>query len=152
MEQRRDSEQAGRFQVRDYGGLEAWASFVLPHPRLGRVPGKHFLRSDLGLTGMEVSLNSLGPGQAIPFVHGHRQNEELYLFVSGEGQMLLDEQVVEVRAGSAVRVSPPVLRSWRNTGTEPLTAIIIQAKQGSLEQATATDGFVGDAPPVWPSP
>jgi len=138
------------YSVRTYGGLAGWSAFILPHPKLGPVPGKHFLGSDLGLTGIEVSLNSLAPRRGIPFSHGHRQNEELYLFLSGQGQMLLDGQLLEVSAGTAIRVAPPVLRSWRNTGAEPLTCIIIQAREGSLAQATAADGFVSKTPPAWP--
>ncbi len=150
MESDRSSSNTNTYQVMNFGALEAWSTFVLAHPKLGPVPGKQFLASELGLTGMEVSLNSLAPGKDVPFLHGHRQNEELYLFLTGSGQMMLDDRVVAVSAGTAVRVAPPVLRSWRNTGTEPLTCIVIQAKQGSLSQATAKDGFVGAAPPVWP--
>jgi len=144
-------ENADKFQALSYGGLDAWAHLVTQHPKFGLVPGKQFLRSELGLTGIELSLNSLEPGKAIPFLHGHHQNEELYLFLSGRGQMLLDDQVIEVEAGTAVRVAPPVLRAWRNTGSEALTCICIQAKQGSLVQATAADGFISDAAPVWPA-
>lgn len=151
MQESKACETAEKFQVKHYGGLEAWSDFVLPHPKFGDVPGKQFLRSELGLTGIELSLNSLAPGKAIPFLHGHRENEELYLFLSGRGQMILDDQVVEVEAGTAVRVAPPVLRSWRNTGSEALTCICIQAKQGSLAQATIKDGFLCDTPPAWPA-
>ncbi len=133
-----------------YGGLSAWAGLSTTHPKLGRVPGKHFLRSELGLTGMEVSVNSLAPGGAVPFSHRHKQNEELYLFLSGAGQMMLDGEVIEVRAGTAVRVAPAVVRCWRNTGEEPLTCTVIQAKAGSLTQATAEDGIVAGAP-EWPT-
>lgn len=151
MESTHNSEVSNTYQVVNYGEVAEWSSFVLAHPKLGTVPGKHFLAAELGLTGIEVSLNSLAPGMAIPFLHGHRQNEELYLFLNGRGQMILDNQVVQVSAGTAVRVAPPVLRSWRNTGSEPLTCVIIQAKQGSLVQATAKDGFISDAAPAWPS-
>ena len=151
MEQQQSPVVESRFSVREYGGMDDWSAFQLPHPRFGTVPGKHFLRSELGLTGIELSLNSLAPGRDVPFLHGHRQNEELYLFLSGEGQMLLDSEVVPVRAGTAIRVTPPVMRSWRNTGERQLVCIVIQAREGSLEQATAADGFIGDAPPVWPT-
>jgi mannose-6-phosphate isomerase-like protein (cupin superfamily) len=138
------------YAIGSYGDLKTWTAFITPHPKFGSIPGKQFLRSELGLTSMEVSLNSLPPGGAIPFSHGHKQNEELYLFLSGAGQMLLDQEVIEVRAGTAVRVAPPVLRCWRNTGTDPLTCAVIQAKAGSLTQATATDGIVADGAPAWP--
>jgi glyoxylate utilization-related uncharacterized protein len=139
------------FQVNNYGSPSAWDRLETPHPKFGTIPGKRFLGDEMGLTGMEASLNSLAPGKAIPFLHGHHQNEELYLFLSGKGQMLLDEQVVEVGAGTAIRVAPKVLRSWRNTGTEPLTCVVVQAKDGSLLQATAADGFIGKDPPAWPA-
>jgi uncharacterized cupin superfamily protein len=139
------------FASKTYGGLDAWEAFVLPHPRLGKIRGKTFLGSELGLTGMEVSLTSLAPGKAIPYLHAHRQNEELYLFLSGQGQMLLDGQVVEVTAGTAIRVAPAVMRAWRNTGTVPLCCVCIQAKEGSLVQATMADGFLADSAPVWPT-
>lgn len=145
-----DSNSKG-FTVKTYGSLEAWLSFVLPHPKYGLIPGKHFLRSDLNLTSLELSLNALPPGKGMPFLHGHRQNEELYLFLTGTGQMLLDDQVVEVSAGTAVRVAPPVLRSWRNIGDQPLTCVCIQAKADSLVQATLDDSFVGQTPPAWPA-
>ena len=151
MKNQENVENPERFSVREFGQVPAWTSFVLQHPRFGPVPGKRFLQAELGLTGMEISLNALPAGKGVPFLHGHRQNEELYLYLSGQGQMLLDDELVDVAAGTAVRVAPPVMRSCRNTGTEPLTYLCIQAKVGSLVQATAKDGFIGDTPPVWPA-
>lgn len=150
MQQAEELKQIQYFTANNYGSVPEWAKLVFRHPRLGEVPGKSFLRKDLGLTGMEVSLNSLPAGESISFTHGHKLNEELYLFVSGNGQMLLDETVLEVRAGMAVRISPRVIRCWRNTGSEPLTCIVIQAQEGSLTQATENDGFIVSRTPPWP--
>ena len=33
----------------------------------------------LGLTGAEVSFNSLPAGVSVPFVHSHKENEEIYI-------------------------------------------------------------------------
>lgn len=132
------------------GTLTSWSDYVLQRPNGLVSKGKEFLGQRLGLTGMEVSINAMPPGQSVPFTHGHKQNEELYLFLTGKGQMLLDDQVIEVGPGSAVRITPAVLRCWRNTGDEPLTCIVVQAKAGGLEQATAKDGFIGKDPPRWP--
>ena len=145
----RERESSRRFQTREYGSQEAWAELTFAHPVRGLVRGKHFLGAELGLTGTEVSLNAAAPGEAMPFSHAHRQNEELYLFLSGEGQLLLDGEIVDVRAGTAVRVAPPVMRCWRNTGTTPLVYLVVQAKEGSLVQATAADGYLDAAPPAW---
>jgi mannose-6-phosphate isomerase-like protein (cupin superfamily) len=104
----------------------------------------------MDLTGLEASVNALPPGRSYGFSHAHKQNEELYLLLTGAGEMLLDGQVVPVGAGTALRIAPAVFRCWRNTGSEPLTCVVVQAKSGSLEQATHDDGIRADQPPRWP--
>jgi uncharacterized cupin superfamily protein len=121
----------------------------MDHPRRHRVQGKTFLGSVLGLTGMEVSLGSMLPGEAMTFLHAHKQNEELYLVVSGTGEMQVDGERIPLQPGSAVRVATPGLRAWRASGSEPLTYLVVQARQGSLEQATTKDGILGEGAPVW---
>lgn len=137
------------FSSADFGAPAQWAEFILQHPRLGQVPGKVFLGSTLGLTGMEVSFGALPPGQSIPFLHAHKQNEELYIVLSGQGEMQVDGSVLPLQAGSAVRIAPAGLRCWRATGTEPMAYLVVQAKAGSLEQATGSDGIVPDRPVLW---
>ena len=137
------------WQLVETGPMSSWSDYVLQRAQL-TMKGKDFLGEKLGLTGMEISINAMPPGQSVPFAHSHKQNEELYLFLTGKGQMLLDNQVIDIGPGTAVRITPPVLRCWRNTGTEPLTCIVIQAKAGALEQATVKDGVVGKEPPRWP--
>ena len=104
--------------------------------------GKAFVKDIIGTTGMEVSFGSLEPGQAVPFFHRHKQNEELYIVIGGKGVFTLDGNEVEVEAGSIVRVEPQVSRCTKNTGNEPLVYICIQAKAGSLEQYTAGDAEI----------
>ena len=36
------------------------------------------LHDILGLTGAEVSINNLPAGVGVPFIHSHKQNEEIY--------------------------------------------------------------------------
>ena len=36
------------------------------------------LHEVLGLTGAEVSVNNLPAGVGVPFVHAHKENEEIY--------------------------------------------------------------------------
>jgi uncharacterized cupin superfamily protein len=68
------------------GPMEGWAHFRLERPN-APVPmqGKLFLRHLLGSAGLEMSLNALQPGQEMPFLHKHRQNEEIYVIVGGRG-------------------------------------------------------------------
>lgn len=103
--------------------------------------GKLFLGKALGFTGMEISLNRFSPGQVVPFLHQHRQHEEMYIFIQGEGQFQVDGDVFEVHPGTVVRVSPEGSRAWRNNSTQDLYCIIVQANQDSL---TDQDGIRGE--------
>jgi uncharacterized cupin superfamily protein len=132
--------------------MSDWIGFMYERPNGASTQGKAFLRSRLGLTGLEVSVNALPPGQSYGFSHAHKQNEELYLFLTGTGEMLLDGRIVPVGPGTAMRLAPAVFRCWRNTGAEPLTCVVVQAKAGSLEQATHGDGILASEPPRWSEP
>ena len=109
---------------------------------LSTFEGKAFLKEVIGTTGMEVSFGSLAPGQAVPFFHHHKQNEEVYVVLGGEGVFILDGKEEPVASGSIVRVAPKVSRNTKCTGNVPLVYICIQGKAGSLEQYTMTDGVV----------
>lgn len=106
-----------------------WSEWLYQHP-LAKHPsrGKLFLGERLGLEAMEVSLNTFPPGAGMPFAHRHRENEELYLFLRGRGEMKVDDDAFEVTAGSAVRVAPEGARIYRNVGEEPLVFLVIQAR------------------------
>lgn len=131
------------FTVFEAGAPSDWLRGEFPHPAFSRpVRGKLFLAERLGLTGMEVSLNSLPPNVAVPFLHAHHEHEELYLFLSGHGELQVDGQVTKVGPGSAIRVAPAGKRTWRNTGDAPLVYVVIQAKEGSVAGSTINDGHV----------
>ena len=40
------------------------------------------------MTGAEVSISNLPAGAGVPFVHSHKQNEEIYAVLSGRGTMV----------------------------------------------------------------
>jgi mannose-6-phosphate isomerase-like protein (cupin superfamily) len=119
--------------------------------RVGTVPGKVFLKELLGLTGTEISYGLLPPRTSFPFYHKHQQNEEVYLFLSGEGNCSIDDRVTEIREGSVVRIAPDGVRCFRNTSDQPMFYIVIQAKQGSLEQWTTSDGVGVPGEVTWPT-
>ncbi len=79
--------------------------------------GKAFLHDLLGL---------------IPFNHKHIQNEEIYIFLKGEGTMTVDNEVIEVKEGSCVKVLPKAVRTMESK--TDLQYICVQAKTDSLEQ------------------
>lgn len=140
------------FSVAHLGPVAELMQYRYAAPALGgrQVPGKIFLKETLGLTGVEMSWNSFPPGVGMPFLHAHREHEEVYLFIAGTGEFMVDDQVFPIQEGSVVRVAPAGVRAYRNTGSGPLHFIVLQVKQDSLAAATVEDGIVVPNPVRWP--
>ena len=107
------------------------------------------LKELLNLSGCEVSINTLPAGASVPFVHAHKQNEETYLVLEGSGKLFIDGEEIAIKAGDAFKIHPQGARCI-SAGSEVIKFICIQAKAGSLEQYTDTDGVMCDgAKPSW---
>lgn len=65
------------------------------------------LHEMLGLTGAEVSINNLPAGAGIPFVHAHKENEEIYGVLEGAGSVTIDGEDIELATGDW-RAFPPL--------------------------------------------
>ena len=96
--------------------------------------GKAFLHDALGLTSCEISVNTVPKGFKVPFNHRHKQNDEVYIVLKGEGIITIDGNKVNLREGSAVKVAPKASRTIENTSDGDFQFICVQAKSGSLEQ------------------
>lgn len=130
------------FAFVNFGPFEKVDQYLFKHSKLtSEVPGKKFLKEELGLSSMEVSLNKFSAGVSMPFSHKHRENEELYLFLKGKGEFCIDGEWFEVQEGSAVKVAPDGVRTWRSSPNEELLFIVIQARAGTLIGDTINDGI-----------
>ncbi len=96
--------------------------------------GKVFLHDALELSGCEISVNTVPEGFKVPFNHKHKQNEEVYIILKGEGIITVDGTRINVKEGSAVKVLPEASRTIENTGNGIFQFVCIQAKKDSLEQ------------------
>ena len=96
--------------------------------------GKAFLHDALELTSCEISVNTVPKGFKVPFNHKHKQNEEVYIVLKGEGIITVDGEAVKVKEGSAVKIKPEASRTIENTSEGFFEFICVQAKSGSLEQ------------------
>lgn len=128
------------FSAAEFGSFDDVLDHHFTHPAISRpVPGKLFLREALRLTGAEISVNRLPAGVAVPFMHRHERNEEVYLVLGGEGEFQVNDEVFAIGPGSVIRVDPAAARCWRATGSQPLDYLVIQvpaggyAGQGSIE-------------------
>lgn len=100
------------------------------------------LHDKLCLTGAEISVNVLPAGASVPFVHSHKQNEEIYFILEGNGKAIVDDQTVELAAGDWLRVAPVAKRQFFAGEKSSLKFVCIQVKAGSLENYTATDAVI----------
>ena len=100
------------------------------------------LHDKIGLTGAEISVNVLPAGACVPFVHAHKQNEEIYIVLEGNGKMVLDGESVELSANDYLRVSPAAKRQIFAAQDSAIKYVCIQVKENSLENYTATDGIM----------
>ncbi|ASA55285.1 hypothetical protein [Vibrio gazogenes] len=109
----------------------------------GKVAGKLFLSQVLNCSGSIVSLNQLESHTSLPFYHRHLKNEEIYFFIKGTGQFLIDDDCIDVYEGTAIRVSPEGVRGLTNNADEVLVYLVIQGvlNSFSLEQ-TIEDGRI----------
>ncbi len=113
--------------------------------KLGRVT----FHDELGLTGSEVSINNLPAGVSVPFVHAHKQNEEVYIVLRGKGKFFIDGDEFAVAEGDVLRLDAAAARCVKADADSSLGYICIQAQAGSLKGFTETDGVPVDAKPSW---
>lgn len=100
------------------------------------------LHDALGLTGAEISINVLPAGASVPFVHAHKQNEEIYGILEGEGSAVIDGETVSLAAGDWLSVFPVAKRQFFASRHSAIKYVCIQVKANSLEGYTASDAIV----------
>lgn len=98
----------------------------------------------LSLTGTEVSINNLPAGVNIPFVHAHKNNEELYIVLSGKGSFFVDGEEFLISEGDCLRVDPRGERCLKAADDSALRYLCIQSRAGSLQGYTMSDGIISE--------
>lgn len=69
-------------------------------------------RTDLGAEQTGVTHFRLRPGKRSPFVHRHRQAEEVYVILRGSGFVKLGDEVRTVGELDAIRIAPELPRAF----------------------------------------
>jgi uncharacterized cupin superfamily protein len=72
--------------------------------RMARVP--------LGLEESGISYLKMEPGFRLPFGHKHKNQEEVYVLVSGGARMKIENEVRELKPWDAVRVHKDTMRTF----------------------------------------
>lgn len=100
------------------------------------------LHDRLSLTGAEVSINNLPAGASVPFIHSHKNNEEIYVVLSGKGKAVIDGETVELAAGDWIRISPTGKRQFFAAEDTSISFVCIQVKENSLDGYTKDDAII----------
>ena len=85
------------FQILDLGSIDTWRDFHGGFSPARSRDGRRVLERDLPMEFFGLTANSMVPGEEAGYWHAHAQMEELYLFLTGEGEMGLDDEVIPVR-------------------------------------------------------
>ena len=110
---------------------------------IGHVDGvRSEFHQKLGLTGAEVSINHLEKGAGVPFVHSHKENEEIYIITDGHGILNIDGEKLEIKKGDVIKITPNGKRQFMASKEDEMSYVCIQVKENSLESYTATDAVL----------
>jgi mannose-6-phosphate isomerase-like protein (cupin superfamily) len=111
----------------------------------GSYPGEmRFLTSELGsqqvaFTYRRMPQHTGGKGT---YGHRHKVQEEIYFVVSGKLLAKLEDEVIELEAGTAVRVAPQCARSFWNDRPEDAELIIVSMRiDDAQNDADIVEGF-----------
>jgi mannose-6-phosphate isomerase-like protein (cupin superfamily) len=85
-----------------------------------------FPRVELGAEQTGFNYLIVKPGRREAFAHRHRTAEEIYVVLSGDGHVKLDDELVELKPLDAVRVAPGVARAFE-AGPDGLHVLIFGA-------------------------
>ncbi|GAA3753639.1 hypothetical protein GCM10022240_03240 [Microbacterium kribbense] len=134
------------YDVTQLGALNTWQDFAGE-----RSTGKHFVDKELSTQYLGMSANGIQPGEQAFGWHTHSQHEEVYVFLTGRGQMGLDDDVIDVQPGTVVRVGQDVWRIWRALpdSPEPLRWLCIRSGGDTLAGIGHDGGRDSERPLPW---
>jgi mannose-6-phosphate isomerase-like protein (cupin superfamily) len=99
-----------------------------------------FARKALETEQLGVSYQRLAPGARGPFDHRHKQQEEVYVILSGGGRIKLNDEFVELTQWDAVRVPAATVRGFE-AGPDGMELLAIGAPVGGSQDAEQVEGW-----------
>lgn len=149
MKEMKTIAKAANFTATDFGKMSEIKDYVLELGPEVKIPGKVFGGQSVNATGAEFSFQTFAPGTETGFLHTHKNHEELYFFLSGNGEFQVDNEIFPIKEGSVVRVAPDGRRSVRNNGTEPLLMLCVQYRGNTFTADDASDGVILNEKVEW---
>lgn len=109
--------------------------------------GRTTLNDILELTGSEISFNFVPTGGFTPFVHSHKNNEEVCIVLFGNGKLMVDDDEIDITEGDVFKISPNGERAIKAVSDLGFTCI--QTKENSLINETKHDGIIKKRKASW---
>jgi mannose-6-phosphate isomerase-like protein (cupin superfamily) len=117
-------------------------------PQFGFSPGleSRFATRPLELENSGVGYERLEPGFRVPFGHRHKQQEEVYVILSGSARLKLDDEILELKQWDAVRVPSGTMRCFEAgpDGAEVLAFGAPHAGPNPQEEVDMEQGWWSD--------
>jgi uncharacterized cupin superfamily protein len=97
-----------------------------------RTGGWSLVRRSLGLASFGLNVVEIEPGGQIP-EHDEvdRDQEEIFLVLSGDAVAVIDGERHRAPQGTFVRIDPELRRTFANDGSEPARVLIASAPRSS---------------------
>jgi uncharacterized cupin superfamily protein len=114
-------------------GEETAMSFKLAHRDDVEKNGNwELVRRSLGLKSFGLNVVEIASGQAIPeHTETERDQEEVFLVLSGSPTLVIDGEDHPARAGTFARLDPEHARTVRNDGEQAASVLIVSAPVSS---------------------
>jgi mannose-6-phosphate isomerase-like protein (cupin superfamily) len=99
---------------------------------LGDYPGEmRLMTMQLGSEQVALTYRTMPPGtgqlKGRRTGHRHKTQEEVYFLIEGRLRVKLDDTVIEIGPGTALRVAPEVTRSMWNDGDEQAVLLMVSS-------------------------
>lgn len=82
----------------------------------------------VGAQNLALGVNETEPGSMVP-EHKHETEEEVMLFLEGEGKFITEDQEIDLKPGICIYNPPGALHKIVNTGTTKLKFVWVYAPQ-----------------------
>lgn len=73
-----------------------------------------------------IAIVEIAPGRSSD-PHFHKEREESYYFISGDGKAIVGDQEHQINSGTLIYASPMEKHEFLNTGTTPMRYLVITA-------------------------
>jgi mannose-6-phosphate isomerase-like protein (cupin superfamily) len=90
-----------------------------------------------------ISYLKLGPGYRAPFGHTHKTQEEIYILISGSARVKLNDDVIDMKPFTAVRIAQDTMRSYEG-GPEGAEIIALGAPKTGPGDGDTVPGWWSD--------